>query len=235
MPVTPIVTCEHCKQRCDGKSLGRYPRQQYYAVGENQEAIILKLIQSNAKGLLTCQKSAMWGEAHSKPDLELRSIGQPSKIVGRLEVKHIRRAWMQVGKCLEEGGLVPWETIAVNTAKIRRYAKLYEQEGIPIHLVWRIDRACLPGRFFYQDIGALTDIVERHGNKREFVREGDDGDKTAFHYSVNELKPFNVDEYLDLLFTLSRTVEQKSWIVSDKQDYPEYEFTDDDVPPEHWY
>jgi hypothetical protein len=240
MPVTPIVTCEYCKQRCDGKSLGRYPQEQYYKFGEDLEVKMINLIQSKAKGLLTCQKSANWGEAHSKPDLELKSIGQKSKIIARLEVKHITRAFMLVEKRLKSP-LAPWETIGVNTAKIRRYAKLYEKEGIPVYLVWRIDRTCFPGRFFYQDIQTLIDIINHYGAKREFVREGEDGDKIAFHYSVNELKPFYVDDYLKLLSTsletntLLDTANQEEQLTRDDYGYPEYEFTDADAPPEFGY
>ena len=231
MPVIPIVTCRDCTQRCDGKSLRRYPQEQYYIIGENQEAKMMALLQSKVEGIFTCQKSAGWGKAHKKPDLELRSISLPSKIVVRLEVKHIRRAWMQVEKYLE-APLVAWETIAVNTAKIRRYAELYEEENIPIHLVWRVDRACLPGRFFYQDIRTLKDIVDHHGKDREYEREGEDGDKIAFHYSVNELKSFDVDTYLSLFLPPTKC-NQPTAFVNDKYSYSEYEFTDADAPPEY--
>lgn len=240
MFVKPIVTCNDCTQRCDGKSLGRYPQEQYYKFGEDLEAKIIALIQSKTKGLLSCQKSANWGQAHSGPDLELRSIGQKSKTIARLEVKHITRAFMLVEKRLKSP-LVPWETIGVNTAKIRRYAKLYENEGIPIYLVWRVDRTCFPGIFFYQDIQTLISIVNHYGAKREFVREGEDGDKVAFHYSVNELKPFYVDDYLKLLLTSLEVntsldaVNQEGQIITGDHDSPEYKFTDADAPPEFGY
>ena len=233
MPVIPIVTCENCPQRCDNNALEHYPQEQYYVIGENQEAEIMALVQSKVRGIFTCQKSANWGQAHTKPDLELKLIGlpsKPSKVVARLEVKHIRRAWMRVENNLK-APLVPWETIAVNTAKIRRYAKLHDEENIPIHLVWRVDRACLPGKYFYQDIRTLKAVVDQYGEKREFKRKGEDGDRIAFHYSVNELKPFDVDTYLNLFFSPIEC-DQQNGLVSDEYSYSDYEFTDADAPPE---
>lgn len=236
MLAKPIITCRDCTQCCDGKSLGRYPQEQYYRFGENLEAKMIALIQSKAKGLITCQKSANWGEAHSKPDLELKSIGQNSKIIARLEVKHITRAFMLVEKLLK-APLEPWETIGVNTAKIRRYAELQKKEGIPIYLVWRVDRTCFPGIFFYQKIQKLIDIVNHYGASREFVREGEDGDKIAFHYSINELEPFHIDDYLKLLSASLKTdassdiVNQENQPANSIYDCFDYEFTDADAPP----
>jgi hypothetical protein len=199
MPVTPKVTCENCKQRCDDKSLGTYPRPQYYINGEALERLVARQINEKGKGRIECTKSGEYAKAHTLPDLEIR-VPDEIGIVARLEVKHITRAFMNVENCLREANLVPWETIAVNTAKIRRYAKNYAEEGVLTHLVWCIDRACLPGSFFFQDILTLNSIVNQYGKKREFKRQGQDGDTIAFHFSVNELMPFNIDHYMNSLF-----------------------------------
>ena len=203
MSIYPLVTCAKCTHRCGNKSLNVY---NFVSDVERSEAVeehILRHINLRGQGQLICRKTDQPGY----PDLEI-ALSSSSKIVrARLEVKFQTRAFMKVSAILPQADLVAWETIALNLSDLERYIKIYRDENIPTHLVWRLQRHCLGDRFLYQDITVLGDILDNYRDRRRYKRATGSGDVDEhgkhrgvlvnYHFSVNELIPFN--SYLDFL------------------------------------
>ena len=207
MLLRPTVTCMNCTRRCDDRSLNNYHFEDDAVRSEAVERHILKHVNLRSNGQIVCRKSIEPGY----PDLEITLSSSPQTVRARLELKCQTRAFMKVADKLPYAHLNAWETIALNLSDLERYIKIYEEENVPTHLVWRLKRHCLGDRYFHQDIVKLRDLLGKYKNKRRWRRASGQGDVDEhgrhrgvvvnYHFSVNELLPFN--GYLDFLNSLS--------------------------------
>ncbi len=240
MPIKPIDKCDNCRKGI-GISKGSYPKKSDILLGNKLEVVVNNQLNAKSNDNFSCRRLPHVLD-RKKPDIEI-SLPALHTVIARLEVKHILTPFVKIKERRPEADLVCWETLDVNTKKIRNYIELYETEGIPIHVLWLVERVCLGSRYFYQDIRVLKKILGNYGIKRQYTRplvptDYDDqgkliGDPVNYHFSVNELIPFDVDEYSDWLRHLSTIEYQKARIEHWNYDDSERIFTDEEAPPKY--
>jgi hypothetical protein len=135
------------------------------------------------------------GRPHGPPDLEVLVA---TRVVARVEVKMQGRAFMKVQRLLPQANLRPYETVALNVPDLDDYIALYDDEKLPIYLVWYVKRPCLGEGFWGQSLDTLQDIYRRYGKNRRFDRRSGTGDVVDgrhkgetrnYHFSLQEMLP----------------------------------------------
>lgn len=200
-----IYNCAECKIHCDGKSKGVYNFENDVNVSEEKENRLI--LEINKRNIVKARKCTISGF----PDVELLLN---DKIVALMEVKFQRRTFMLVKKYLPESDLIPSETVALNQSDLLRYFDINKQEKMPFYIIWGLEkRPCiLPDdnvMFFYQNIEKLEFIYNKYKDKRKYRRLSGSGDVVDgihkgvlvnWHFSLAELMPFNIDDFLSIIY-----------------------------------
>lgn len=194
--------CAVCSTRCDGRSKSAFIFTDDVALSAQAEDWLLQHL-TEVLGL-PVRKTI--GEVHGLPDLE---IIRDHKVIARVEVKAQGRAFMAIERILPRSNLRPYEAIALNLSDLERYIALYQREGIPLFLVWRVQRPCLGEGYWGQSISRLQEIYQEYGDSRRYRRNSTlsdyvDGQHRGvtvnYHFSLRELLPLSaVDHHLQQL------------------------------------
>ena len=194
--------CDCCATKCDGKSIGVYNFMNDAEYSGHFEQELIRSIKE--RGYF-----AMKTEREQYPDVEVYDR-EGGELLCFIEVKAQRRTFMSVAKCMPNCGLVPSETVALNQSDLEHYIAQSKVEKAPIYLMWVLsNRPCIvpDGQvdFFYNRIDVLEEIFHRCGDRRRFRRKSGQGDVVNgvhkgvvvnYHFSLNELRPFTLDEVL---------------------------------------
>lgn len=193
--------CYLCNTKCDGKSIGIYNFDNDVEYSEYYENELINSIISlgfYAKKTIRQQY----------PDIEV--YNKDGRLICFIEVKVQRRTFMRVQKYLPYSNLVPSETIALNQSDLEHYISQSKIETVPIYVMWVLsNRPCILNNnevtFFYNKIKNLEKIFINYGEKRRFRRKSGQGDivngqhkgvVVNYHFSLNELIPFNLEVLL---------------------------------------
>lgn len=195
--------CSVCSTRCDGISKGVYDFKNDVEYSEHfEKQIINDIIDMGYYAEKTCKKQY--------PDIEVYS-SKGGELLCYIEVKAQRRTFMSVEKCLPEADLTPSETLALNQSDLEHYIAQSKTEPVPFYIAWVLsNRPCIveEGKTlsFYNSLNELEKIFNRCGSKRRFKRRSGKGDVVNgehkgvvvnYHFSLNELKPFDLDEIIN--------------------------------------
>jgi len=197
--------CAVCLTRCGGISKKNYIFVDDVSFSEQYENAIIAEINS-CTGF-----TAVKPVGNGYPDIEISKNG--SGIAGYLEIKAQRRTFMSVAKLLPHSDLIASETIALNSSDLERYFKLRKELEKPVFLVWFVEnRPCITKDetvlSFYSEIKHLESVYLSYSDKRRFRRKSGEGDVVDgqhkgvvvnYHFSLNELRPFNINDLLRLL------------------------------------
>lgn len=196
-----LFNCSLCLTKCDGKSLMKYDFLNDVQYSEKYEKQLIDKI--NALGLF-----AKKTERSQYPDVEVYDK-KDGNILCFIEVKVQRRTFMTVEKHLPNGSLIPSETVALNQSDLQHYIEQSKVESAPIFIMWVLsNRPCITGnttKFYYNHIDILKDIFEYYKDKRRFRRKSGVGDivngqhkgvVVNYHFSLNELLPFSINDFL---------------------------------------
>lgn len=192
--------CSSCETRCDGISLGVYKFKNDVEYSEYFENEIIKEIIDFG---LFAKKT----ERDGYPDIEVYDY-ENGPIRCYIEVKAQRRSFMSVSRILPESNLVPSETLALNLSDLLRYFEISHSEPVPVYILWVLsERPCIVPvgqyMYFYQRAYILEGIYEQYKDARRFRRASGYGDVVNgvhkgvvvnYHYSLEELKPFNIND-----------------------------------------
>jgi len=144
------------------------------------------------------------------PDVEIYDR-KNGKLLCYIEVKVQRRSFMSVKKILPYADLEPSETLALNLSDLEHYIEQSKIVDVPIYIMWVLaERPCVLGNkrvlCFYNHIHEFERILLYYGDKRRFRRASGKGDVVNgqhkgvvvnYHFSISELKPFDLDEILE--------------------------------------
>lgn len=171
--------CNNCRY-CDSSSKNNYQFKDDASFSEHFEQEIIAKIPDSKKST---------GPGY--PDIDCGQFF--------IEVKVQRRTFMSIKKFLPDADLGPYETVALNLSDLKRYFEIYEQNKVPIYILWvLLDRPCITiePKYFYQDIIVLRNIYNIYQDKRKFTRKSGKGDVVDgihkgvvvnYHFSINEL------------------------------------------------
>ena len=143
------------------------------------------------------------------PDVEVYTE-EGGELLCYIEVKVQRRAFMSVQKILPYADLTPSETLALNLSDLKHYIEQSRIVDVPIYIMWVLaERPCIVEKnavkCFYNHISVFERILEYYGDKRRFRRARGRGDVVNgqhkgvvvnYHFSISELRPFNLAEIL---------------------------------------
>lgn len=192
--------CSTCTTRCDGKSLMNYQFGNDVEYSEHFEQLLIQQICDYG---LFAKKT----EKKGYPDVEVYEYeGGPLRCY--IEVKAQRRSFMAVSHLLPNSDLVPSETMALNLSDLVRYFQVARKEPVPVYILWVLsERPCIvPNgqvQYYYQQTTVLEPIYNRYQDARRFRRKSGNGDVVNgehkgvvvnYHFSLNELKPFDIRE-----------------------------------------
>ena len=195
--------CAKCPNKCDGKSKGNYDFESDVEFSEGYERSLIKDIKARGFWAKKTQKKQY-------PDIEIYDR-EGGKLIGWLEVKAQRRTFMNVCERLPKADLMPSETVALNRSDLEHYIIQSKTETAPIYLAWVLtDRPCVTEgtAIFFNSLSELEKIFDSCGNKRKFTRRSGKGDVVDgehrgvlvnYHFSLDELQPFNIDDFLKSL------------------------------------
>ncbi|MGB1204778.1 MAG: hypothetical protein ACPG5B_03970 [Chitinophagales bacterium] len=193
-----IYNCQSCPTRCDGKSKKEYRFQKDVAFSEHYENLVIRHINEftdfNAK---KCEENGF-------PDIEITKTNGETNFY--IEIKVQQRTFMSVKKYLPAANLAPSETIALNLSDLKRYFSIQKQTQKTVYIMWVLcNRLCIVPQqevcFFYQNVEKLEVIYQNYLNKRRFRRKSGKGDivngehkgvVVNYHFSLNELKEWNL-------------------------------------------
>ena len=144
------------------------------------------------------------------PDVEIYDR-ENGKLLCYIEVKVQRRTFMSVKKHLPNANLEPSETLALNLSDLEHYIEQSKVVDVPIYIMWVLaERPCVLGinevMHFYNDIHEFERILSNYGDSRRFRRASGKGDVVNgqhkgvvvnYHFSIAELKPFELDKILE--------------------------------------
>lgn len=194
--------CSSCKTRCDGISKMVYNFKNDVAFSEHYEQLLIKRIIE--KGYFATKT-----DKDKYPDVEVYSK-KGGKLLCYIEVKVQRRSFMSVKKILPHADLEPSETLALNLSDLEHYIEQSKIVDVPIYIMWVLaERPCILGNkkamCFYNHIKEFERILSYYGDKRRFHRASGKGDVVDgqhkgvvvnYHFSISELKPFELDKIL---------------------------------------
>lgn len=196
-----LFDCSSCQTKCDGRSLMKYNFLDDVQYSEKYEKQLIDKI--NELGLFA-QKT----KRSQYPDVEVYDK-KDGNILCFIEVKAQRRTFMKVKHYLPSSNLIPSETVALNQSDLEHYIEQSKIETAPIFIMWVLsNRPCVTGgstRFFYNHINNFKDVFEYYNEKRRFRRRSGTGDVVDgqhkgvvvnYHFSLNELLPFRLSEFL---------------------------------------
>ncbi len=197
--------CSACETKCDGVSKGVYDFQSDVAFSEHFEQELVKKIKRN-------DHFAKKTEKDGYPDIEVYDR-EGGELLCYIEVKAQRRTFMSVKDRLPKAGLAASETMALNLSDLLRYFKIDKEVDVPVYIMWLLeDRPCVLGDkavlSFYQDVRVLERIYKKAGDARRFRRMSGKGDVVDgvhkgvvvnYHFSLNEMEPFQVKDFLKKL------------------------------------
>jgi hypothetical protein len=143
------------------------------------------------------------------PDVEIYDR-ENGKLLCYVEVKVQRRSFMSIKRILPNANLVPSETLALNLSDLEHYIEQSKIVDVPICIMWVLaERPCILGdkkvMCFYNNIHEFERILSNYGNNRRFRRASGKGDVVNgqhkgvvvnYHFSIAELKPFELDKIL---------------------------------------
>ena len=143
------------------------------------------------------------------PDVEIYDR-KNGNLLCYVEVKVQRRSFMSVKKILPYANLEPSETLALNLSDLEHYIEQSKVVDVPIYIMWVLaERPCILGNkkvmCFYNNIHEFERILSYYGDKRRFRRASGKGDVVNgqhkgvvvnYHFSIAELKPFELDKIL---------------------------------------
>ena len=195
--------CNICDNPCDGRSLGVYNFMNDVEYSEYFEKMIIDDI--NERGYFA-QKT----QRPQYPDIEVYNK-EGGTLICFIEVKAQRRTFMSVQRLLPQSELEPSETVALNQSDLEHYIEQSRTEEAPIYLAWALsNRPCIVDKgeyaIFYNHLSELERIFLYYGDKRRFRRKSGQGDVVNgqhkgvvvnYHFSLEELLPFNLDDILD--------------------------------------
>lgn len=194
--------CSSCQTRCDGVSLGVYNFQDDVAFSEHYEQ---QLINSIIEEGYFAKKTTK----DKYPDVEVYDK-EGGKLLCYIEVKVQRRSFMSIQKVLPDADLWPSETLALNLSDLMHYIEQGRNVDVPIYIMWfLLERPCVLGdkevMCFYNHIDEFEKVFSQYGDKRRYRRESGKGDVVDgkhkgvvvnYHFSISELKPFELKEIL---------------------------------------
>ncbi len=186
-----IYDCKVCPTRCDGISKEHYIFKDDVSFAEEHENIIINKLKDKGFNAKKC-------ELKGYPDIEITKENKPHSFI---EVKAQRRTFMSVERLLPKSKLTPSETVALNLSDLLRYFKIYNENKIPVYIVWCLqNRPCIvpdnETKYFIQDIKILQDIYSKNNYTRVFRRKSGVGDVVDgvhkgvvvnYHFSLKEL------------------------------------------------
>ena len=184
--------CDKCTNRCDDHSKSAYIFEEDVAFSAKAEDYLFNHLINLG---LTVKKEP--SQRHGLPDI---AIVRDNDVIGRLEVKAQRRAFMSIETKLPYARLHPYEALALNLSDLERYIELYKNEKLPIFIIWYVKRECIGEGYWGQSIDILNDIYLKYGNKRRFQRKTTKSDiidgehkgvTVNYHFSLNELLPID--------------------------------------------
>jgi hypothetical protein len=190
--------CAICPTRCDGRSKSAFVFTDDIALSAQAEDWLLQYFND----LLRLPVHKTVGEVHGLPDLE---ITRGQKVIARVEVKAQGRAFMAIERILPRGNLRPYEAVALNLSDLERYINLYQEEGIPLFLVWRVQRPCLGEGYWGQSVSRLQEIYQKYAHLRRYRRNSTPSDyvngqhrgvTVNYHFSLRELLPLEAVVHL---------------------------------------
>lgn len=194
--------CSSCPTRCDGISKMVYNFKNDVAFSEHYEQLLISRIIE--KGYF-----AKKTDKDQYPDVEVYTE-KGGELLCYIEVKVQRRAFMSVQRILPNADLVPSETLALNLSDLEHYIEQSRIVDVPIYIMWVLaERPCIVAensvKCFYNHISVFERILEYYGDKRRFRRASGRGDVVNgqhkgvvvnYHFSIAELRPFDLDEIL---------------------------------------
>lgn len=198
-----IFDCNSCDTKCDGKSKGVYKFMDDVQYSEHFENLIIDEIKE--RGFY-----AVKTEREQYPDIEVYDNEKNHNLLCFIEVKAQRRTFMSVEHCLPDANLVPSETVVLNQSDLEHYISQSRVETVPIYVAWVLsNRPCIVDdgkiKIFYNNINELKRIFINYGDRRRFRRRSGQGDivngqhmgvVVNYHFSLNELLLFNLDDIL---------------------------------------
>lgn len=190
------------KIKCDGKSKNTYQFKSDVEFSEHYEKHIIDEI----------KKMGFYAEKTVRaqyPDIEVFDK-KGGKMLCFIEVKVQRRTFMIVKKILPDANLVASETLALNLSDLRHYIEQSKVVDVPIYIMWvLLERPCILGdeeyKMYYNHIDQFKEILDKYGDKRTFRRKSGKGDVVNgvhkgvvvnYHFSIGELKPFDLNQIL---------------------------------------
>lgn len=194
--------CSSCKTRCDGTSKGVYNFNSDAELSEHYEKLLIERIKEEGYFAKKTDKDKY-------PDVEVFDE-EGGELLCYIEVKVQRRTFMKVQKYLPDADLVPSETLALNLSDLNHYIDQSKIEDVPIYIMWVLsERPCVLGNknvmCFYNRIEEFERLLLQYGDKRRFRRADGIGDVVNgqhkgvvvnYHFSISELKPFNLNSIL---------------------------------------
>ncbi len=192
--------CNTCTTRCDGTSLMNYQFANDVEYSEYFERLLIQQIKDYG---LYAKKT----DKDGYPDVEVYEFeGGPIRCY--IEVKAQRRSFMAVTRLLPNSNLTPSETMALNQSDLVRYFQIARKEPVPVYVLWVLsERPCIvpngQTRYYYQRSTVLEGIYNRYQDARRFRRKSGKGDMVNgqhkgvvvnYHFSLNELMPFDVKD-----------------------------------------
>lgn len=194
--------CDICSNRCDGISKGVYDFKNDVEYSEFFERKIIQEIKD----------MGYYAEKTTKdqyPDIEVYSC-EGGELLCYIEIKAQRRTFMSVKKFLPYSNLTASETVALNQSDLEHYISQSRRETAPIYIAWVLsNRPCIVKEgeelIFYNALSELERIFNYYGDKRRFKRKSGKGDVVNgqhkgvvvnYHFSLNELKPFDLNEII---------------------------------------
>ena len=195
--------CSSCETRCDGVSKMVYNFKNDVAFSEHYEQLLIERVIE--KGYFATKTNK-----DKYPDVEIYDR-ENGNLLCYVEVKVQRRSFMSVKKILPYGDLEPSETLALNLSDLEHYIEQSKVVDVPIYIMWVLaERPCILGNkkvmCFYNNIHEFERILSYYGDKRRFRRASGKGDVVNgqhkgvvvnYHFSIAELKPFELDKILE--------------------------------------
>lgn len=194
--------CSACPTRCDGTSKKVYNFQDDAAFSEHYEKLLIRRIIEEGYYAKKTDKEQY-------PDVEVYTE-KNGKLMCYIEVKAQRRTFMSVQEKLPHANLIPSETLALNLSDLEHYITQSKVVDVPIYIMWVLaERPCIVEensvKCFYNHIAEFERILKHYGTKRKFRRASGKGDVVNgqhkgvvvnYHFSIAELRPFDLTEIL---------------------------------------
>lgn len=194
-----IFDCRRCPSPCDSRSKLHYLFEEDLGRSAVFERELIELINGREGFYAELSSHTAW------PDITVFQK-QNKEVALFIELKYQQRTFMKVEQRLPGSGLVPSETVALNTSDLLRYHQLTNELRAPVFIFWAIEnRPCIIAagehRFFYASLKKLIRIYRAEKSTRSFNRRTGKGDIQQgehkgvthnFHFRLSELKPFNI-------------------------------------------